>query len=64
MKVKLPSGKIEEMDIWSTRVESLLRQLKINQSSVIVVMNEQIIAEDTTVYNDDELQIIRVVFGG
>ncbi|AGB48859.1 sulfur transfer protein involved in thiamine biosynthesis [Methanomethylovorans hollandica DSM 15978] len=64
MKVKLPSGKIEEMDIRSTTVESLLRQLKINQSSVIVVMNEQIIAEDTMVYNDDELQIIRVVFGG
>lgn len=64
MKVKLPSGKIEEMDISSTTVESLLHQLEINQSSVIVVMNEQIIPEDTTVCNDDELQIIRVVFGG
>lgn len=64
MKVKLPSGKIEEMDISSTTVESLLHQLKINQSSVIVVMNEQIIPEDTTVCNEDELQIIRVVFGG
>jgi sulfur carrier protein len=64
MKVKLPSGKIEEMDISSTTVERLLHQLEINQSSVIVVMNEQIIPEDTTVCNDDELQIIRVVFGG
>jgi sulfur carrier protein len=64
MKVKLPSGKIEEMDISSTTVESLLHQLEINQSSVIVVMNEQIIPEDTTICNDDELQIIRVIFGG
>lgn len=64
MKVKLPSGKIEEMDISSTTVERLLHQLEINQSSVIVVMNEQIIPEDTTICNDDELQIIRVVFGG
>jgi thiamine biosynthesis protein ThiS len=64
MKVKLPSGEVEEMDISSTTVESLLHQLEINQSSVIVVMNEQIIPEDTTVCNDDELQIIRVVYGG
>lgn len=64
MRVKLPSGKIEEMDISSTTVEALLQQLKINQSSVIVVMNEQIIPEDTVICNEDELQIIRVVFGG
>lgn len=64
MKIKLPSGEVEEMDISSTTVESLLHQLEINQSSVIVVMNEQIIPEDTTVCNDDELQIIRVVYGG
>lgn len=64
MRVKLPSGEIEEMDISSTTVEALLQQLKINQSSVIVVMNEQIIPEDTAISNEDELQIIRVVFGG
>lgn len=64
MRVKLPSGEIEEMDISSTTVEALLHQLKINQSSVIVVMNEQIIPEDTAISNEDELQIIRVVFGG
>lgn len=64
MKVKLPSGEIEEMDISSTTVESLLHQLEINQSTVIVVMNEQIIPEDTTVCNDDEIQVIRVVYGG
>lgn len=64
MRVKLPSGEIEEMDISSTTVEALLHQLKINQSSVIVVMNEQIIPEDTAICNEDELQIIRVVFGG
>lgn len=64
MRVKLPSGEIEEMDISSTTVEALLQQLKINQSSVIVVMNEQIIPEDTAICNEDELQIIRVVFGG
>lgn len=64
MKVKLPSGEIEEIEISSTRVDSLLHQLGINQSSVIVVMNEQIIPEDTTLCNGDELQIIRVVYGG
>lgn len=64
MKVKLPSGKTEEIEIESTRLDSLLHQLGINQSSVIVVMNDQIIPEDTMLCNEDELQIIRVVYGG
>ncbi|WP_298684100.1 MoaD/ThiS family protein [uncultured Methanomethylovorans sp.] len=64
MKVRLPSGEIQEIEISSLRVDSLLHQLGINQSSVIVVMNEQIIPEDTILYNKDELQVIRVVYGG
>lgn len=64
MKVKLPSGETEEIEISSTSVDKLLHQLGINQSSVIVVMNERIIPEDTTLCNEDELQIIRVVYGG
>jgi len=64
MKVKLPSGETEEIELESTRLDSLLHQLGINQSSVIVVMNDQIIPEDTTLCNEDELQIIRVVYGG
>lgn len=64
MKVKLPSGESEEIEIESTRLDSLLHQLGINQSSVIVIMNNHIIPEDTTLCNEDELQIIRVVFGG
>lgn len=64
MKVKLPSGETEEIELESTRLDSLLHQLGINQSSVIVVMNDQIIPEDTMLCNEDELQIIRVVYGG
>jgi len=64
MKVKLPSGETEEIELESTRLDSLLHQLGINQSSVIVVMNDQIIPEDTVLCNEDELQIIRVVYGG
>lgn len=64
MKVKLPSGESEEIKLESTRLDSLLHQLGINQSSVIVIMNDQIIPEDTVLCNEDELQIIRVVYGG
>ena len=64
MKVRLPSGATEEIEISSARVDSLLHQLGINHSSVIVVMNEQIIPEDTILCNKDELQVIRVVYGG
>jgi len=64
MKVRLPSGETELIEISSTRVDSLLHKLGVNQSSVIVVINEQIVPEDTFLCNEDELQIIRVVYGG
>lgn len=64
MKVKLPSGKTEKIEITSIKVEKLLHLLSINPSSVIVVMDGQIISEDSALCNEDELQIIRVVYGG
>lgn len=64
MKVRLPTGETEHIEISSTRVDSLLHKLGISQSSVLVVINKQIVPEDTILCNEDELQIIRVVYGG
>lgn len=64
MKIKLPSGKTEEIIIDSISVEGLLRQLGISQSEVLVVMNSEVIPEDRVLDNGAQIRIIHVVFGG
>jgi sulfur carrier protein len=64
MKVKLPSGKIEEINIGPLTVEELLCQLGISQGEVLVSLNGHIIPEDTFLNNDDNVRIMQVVFGG
>lgn len=64
IKVKLPSGKIEEIDTDSLTVEELLQRLGISQGEVLVSRNGTIIPEDTVLNNSDEIRIMQVVFGG
>ncbi|MDN5310009.1 MAG: sulfur carrier protein [Methanolobus sp.] len=64
MKIKLPSGKTEEISIESISVEGLLRQFGISQSEVLVVMNGEVIPEDRILDNGAQIRIIHVVFGG
>ncbi|MCQ6962108.1 sulfur carrier protein ThiS [Methanolobus chelungpuianus] len=64
MKIKLHSGKTEEISIESISVEGLLRQLGISQSEVLVVMNGEVIPEDRILDNEAQVRIIHVVFGG
>lgn len=64
MKVKLPSGKTEEINLGPISVESLLRELKISQGEVLVSKDGCIIPVDTMLNNDDDVRIMQVVFGG
>ncbi|WP_094228096.1 MoaD/ThiS family protein [Methanolobus psychrotolerans] len=64
MKVKLPSGKTEEMNLGSLTVEELLRILDIIQGEVLVSRDGNIIPEDTVLNTDDNVRIMQVVFGG
>ncbi|WP_319506803.1 MoaD/ThiS family protein [uncultured Methanolobus sp.] len=64
MKVKLPSGKTEEMNIGPLTVEELLRLLDISQGEVLVSRDGHIIPEDTVLNNGDGVRIMQVVFGG
>ncbi|AFV23232.1 hypothetical protein Mpsy_1023 [Methanolobus psychrophilus R15] len=64
MKIKLPSGKTEDISTGPISVEGLLRQLGISQSEVLVVMNSEVIPEDRILENGAEIRIIHVVFGG
>ncbi len=42
----------------------LLKFLKINPSSVILVKNDEVVLEDEIFENDDEIKILSVVSGG
>lgn len=64
MKVKLPTGLYEELDANNVTVLDILKQLKISPSSVLVIMNGQVIPDDTCVCNTDELQVITIFSGG
>ncbi|MDG6244470.1 MAG: MoaD/ThiS family protein [Methanolobus sp.] len=64
MKVKLPSGKTEEMKSGRLTVEELLLMLGISQAEVLVSKDGRIIPEDTVLKDDDDIRIVQVVFGG
>ncbi|WP_407355740.1 MoaD/ThiS family protein [Methanolobus sp. WCC5] len=64
MKVKLPSGKTEEMKASRLTVEELLLMLDISQAEVLVSRDGRIIPEDTVLKDDDDIRIVQVVFGG
>ena len=64
MKIKLPSGKTEEIDLGSLTVEELLLHLNISQGEVLVSRDGEIIPIDAVLNNDDNVNIRQVVFGG
>jgi sulfur carrier protein ThiS len=44
--------------------KKLLKKLKINYSSVILVKNDEVVLEDEIFENSDEVKILSVVSGG
>ncbi|SFM91937.1 sulfur carrier protein ThiS [Methanolobus profundi] len=64
MKIRLPSGKTEDIDLGPLTVEELLRELDIAQGEVLVSRDGEIIPEDTILNIDDNIRIMQVVFGG
>lgn len=42
----------------------ILKELGINSASVILVKNDEIILDDETINDDDELKILSVISGG
>ncbi len=49
---------------FSGTASKLLEKLSINPESVLVVKNNNLIAEDEKVGNDDEVKILSVISGG
>lgn len=54
----------EKINFSGKTVKELLRQLKLNPETVIVVRNAEVITEDEPLRNKDRLEILSVVSGG
>lgn len=46
------------------KIEDLLKQLKINSQTVVIVKNREIVTEKESVKDTDELKLLSVVSGG
>ena len=63
MKVYL--GKTDQTkELSASSVKDLLSQLKINSTTVIVSKNGELVTEETSLKEDDEVKIIPVISGG
>ncbi len=47
-----------------TTVQQLLSKININPTTVIVTRNKEVITEDTSLNNNDSLEILSVISGG
>jgi sulfur carrier protein len=64
MRIILPDQEMRVIDQDPASVETILSGLGINPLEVIVVRNGTLIPEDTVVFADDEVRVIRISHGG
>ncbi|MBI5460345.1 MoaD/ThiS family protein [Methanobacterium sp.] len=64
MKINIKDQKTKELEISSSSVKEILEELEINSLEVVVKKDDALIHEDHLLTNDDEITVIKVVFGG
>jgi sulfur carrier protein len=64
MKINIKDQPTKELEIDSTSVKDVLKELEINSLEVVVKKDDTIIHEDQLLTNQDEITVIKVVFGG
>ncbi len=64
MRIILPDRKIIESERETAVIKDILKSLEINPASVIVAKNGEIVPDDITIENADELKIISFAHGG
>lgn len=64
MKINIKDQKTRELEINSSSVKEVLKELEINSLEVVVKKDDTIIHEDQLLTNEDEITVIKVVFGG
>lgn len=64
MIIRFKDGKSRELEITTSSVEEVLRTLEINPMEVVVKRDDTIILEEELLTNEDEITVIKVIFGG
>nr|WP_319372614.1 MoaD/ThiS family protein [uncultured Methanobacterium sp.] len=64
MKVNIKDEPTKELEIDSSLVKEVLKELEINSMEMVVKKDDTIIHEDQLLTNEDEITVIKVVFGG
>ena len=64
MKINIKDGKTKKLEIKSSSVKEVLKELEINPLEVVVKKDDTIIHDDSILTNEDEITVIKVVFGG
>lgn len=64
MKIFIEKDKKTFEKKFSGKVENLLKLLKINPSTVLVVCNGELITEEDLVKDSDEVKVLSVISGG
>jgi sulfur carrier protein len=54
----------KELDNDNTTIKDLLDDLDISSESVVTKKNGDIVIEDEVISNGDEIQLIRIIYGG
>jgi sulfur carrier protein len=64
MRINIKDQETKELEINSSSVKEVLKELEINSLEVVVKKDDTIIHEDKLLTNEDEITVIKVVFGG
>jgi sulfur carrier protein len=64
LEIKFSEGRVENLDIKSTTVEELLKNLGIDPLEVIVQKEGHVVQDNEIILKDDNIQIIQVIHGG
>lgn len=66
IKVKIQrTNEEKELDInGDITIEELLNKIDVNPTTVIVTRNKEVITEDTTLQNNDQIELLSVISGG
>lgn len=64
MKLVVNNQKMEISIEGEITINDLLKRLKLNRESVVVIVNNQIKVEEEKISNNDEVKIISAISGG
>ncbi|MBR9675838.1 MoaD/ThiS family protein [Candidatus Woesearchaeota archaeon] len=64
MKVFIESESKTRKLVFCGSIKELLKKLRINTSTVIVVRGEELLIEEDVVRDEDEIRILSVISGG